>query len=685
MPWESCSPQILFGRDPELAHIIDMIFTNLGSRPARIAILGPGGYGKTTLANAVLTHHRVRQHFRDARYFVSCESIFSSGALLTELAKMLGLLDGATDIWSRVRIALDTKDCIICFDNFESPWDQDADIRNSVEDLLSRVTELGCVSVLITMRGTVRPAQTQWTMPLLPPLKTLDHDAARMVWEKTVNNYDKFAEELTKAVDYVPLAISLLAHLAQATSPELLLKLWHSKQTGFIYTGQANKLSNLEYSIKLSINSSRMRANPSAKELLGALSMLSDGLHIKQVERFKGILSKINILSDIYTLQECGIINVIGERYQTHPIIRNFCNSHSLISKELKNALIDFYINLASIRRDSADASSYAEMVLEINNTKAILFSLLRAEYSDYAKLIKAICNFTDFQCDIGEFSDNLISQSVMFLQQKNASTSLIISCLIKWGKLYFYADNHEGAKSKLEEAERLCKASQENQGQLHANILNLLGNIAKYKNALMDAKILYQNALEIYQYINDVLGQGNIYNELGIINHRLDKLQEAEALYQKALKFHNLADDNTGQGNAYKRLGNIYVELNKLQGAKASYEKAIEFYKLANSIRSQGNVYNQLGDMYLKFNNLSDAKVSYKKALELHKLCNSSLGQGNSLQGLGRVQMARSQLQDAKRLFEDALALHKQAQAINGQANDKKYLNEVLQKMEQG
>ena len=88
---------------------------------------------------------------------------------------------------------------------------------------------------------------------------------------------------------------------------------------------------------------------------------------------------------------------------------------------------------------------------------------------------------------------------------------------------------------------------------------------------------------------------------------------------------------------------------------------------------------------MYLKFNNLSDAKVSYKKALELHKLCNSSLGQGNSLQGLGRVQMARSQLQDAKRLFEDALALHKQAQAINGQANDKKYLNEVLQKMEQG
>src|ERR1700730_12048116 len=91
MPREPRSPQIFFGRDAELAEIIRMVFTNLGSHPARIAILGPGGYGKTTLANAVLTHERVREHFGDARYFVACESIFSSGALLIELAKTLGV------------------------------------------------------------------------------------------------------------------------------------------------------------------------------------------------------------------------------------------------------------------------------------------------------------------------------------------------------------------------------------------------------------------------------------------------------------------------------------------------------------------------------------------------------------------------------------------------------------------
>ncbi|KAH9990498.1 hypothetical protein BJV77DRAFT_963347 [Russula vinacea] len=309
MPRGPRSPQIFFGRDSELSEIIHMIFTHVNSRPARIAILGPGGYGKTTLANAVLTHQRVREHFGDARYFVACESVFSAGALLIELAKTLGL-------WTRPQMPLGL-DCIVCLDNFESLWDQDGDMRYAVEELLSRIAELRHITLLITMRGTVRPAQTQWTSPLLHPLVTLDRDAARRVWEQITNHYDAFAEELIKAVDYVPLAVSLLAHLAQATSAELLLKEWNEKRTKFVHTSQTNKQSNLDYSIQLSIDSGRMRANPSAKDMLGVLSMLPDGIHLKQMDKFKKILCNIDFLSGLRTLQECSLIGVVGERYQT--------------------------------------------------------------------------------------------------------------------------------------------------------------------------------------------------------------------------------------------------------------------------------------------------------------------------------------------------------------------------------
>jgi hypothetical protein len=117
--------------------------------------------------------------------------------------------------------------------------------------------------------------------------------------------------------------------------------------------------------------------------------------------------------------------------------------------------------------------------MLEMNNTKAILFSLLRAEYPYYSKLVKAVYSFTKFHYTIGEYSDDLISKSVIYLQQKEASTSLIIDGLVTWGMLYFYAKNLRGAKCKLEEAERPCKASQGDKGLQHAHILFWLGEIA--------------------------------------------------------------------------------------------------------------------------------------------------------------------------------------------------------------
>ena len=468
LPQEPRSPQIFFGRDSELAEIIDMIFADVGSHPARIAILGPGGYGKTTLANAVLTDSRVREHFGDARYFVPCESVFSPDALLVELAKTLGLLKEATSApWSCIRDELDSKDCILCLDNFESPWDQvgdqDGHIRDSVEELLSRVTELQRTTLLITMRGTVRPARTKWTKPFLPPLTSLDCDATRRVWEDIADNYDDSAEKLMKAVDYVPLAVSLLAHLAQATSPKLLLKEWNEKQTEFIYTGQANRQSNLEYSIQLSIDSGRMRANPFAKEMLGIVSMLPDGLHINIVERLKGHLCNIDISSGLRTLQECSLMTMIEKRHCAHPVICNFCNyriSHNLVSQENKDIVRQFYLKLASMHPHALKAEQWNMLLLQVNNTKAILFDLLKSDFSEPKELIKSICIFTSFCTSIGDNSDRLISQTVEFLQQKCAPISLLISCLQQWGLLYYNTYNFEKAEQKIKEAENLCKAS---------------------------------------------------------------------------------------------------------------------------------------------------------------------------------------------------------------------------------
>jgi tetratricopeptide (TPR) repeat protein len=677
------APQNFFGREAELSHIIEAIFNNGGSCSARIAVLGPIGYGKTTLASAVLSHDRVAKHFSDARYFVTCESASTPSALRIEIARALGILDGSNVSWSYIYAFLNAQESILCLDHFDSPWDQASDIKASIEDLLLRMAELHSVTLLITMRGIERPARVNWTEPMLAPLKTLDYHAAKMVWKHIANDYDGFAKKLLKAVDYVPLAVTLLAYLAQFTSPALLWDEWNIKHTELVKTGQ-HRLSNLNSSIQLSLNSSRMRSNSSAQNLLGILSVLPDGIHLKQLERFEKIFDNLDVKKCLEVLQNCGLIQIIRERYQIYPIIYQFCNNQRLLLQKHEAALTDFYLTLASLDIHKA-GSNHSEMMLEFINTKSILTKILQSNYKSHSLIVNAILSFMKFCMSIGDYSDDLICNAIKFMQQHNAATPLLVRCLQYWGKLLYHINDINNAKLKLEEAEKLCLLDVNTEKILYAGVIIDLGNIFMYESAYTKAKALYERALQIYEAIdndNYNIGQANCYCRLADIYLKLKELNSAEAWYEKALNLHMALKDNIGQGNDYRGLGDTFILLNKLDEAQASYERALELDKAVNSLRGQAKDYKRLGNIFTKLKKFDDAEVSLNTALKLYKAVNTSLGQGNTLYDLGKLYLKRSQLDKAKTTIKSALYMHKQAQDKGGEMQDLKLLEEVISKM---
>jgi tetratricopeptide (TPR) repeat protein len=725
--WQAPSaPQIFFGRDAELAQIVDMITANIGSHPARIAILGLGGYGKTTLARAALTLKQIKDHFGDARYFVPCESVTSSGALLTELGKTLGVLEGGTDaLWSRISAVLTCKDSIICFDNFESPWDQHVETKQSVEELLSRVTELPCVTVLITMRGAERPAQTHWTQPFLKPLETLGPDSAKEIWQAIAGNYDDFSEKLIQVVDYVPLAIDLLSHISQVMPSELLWEEWNSKKIKAIQTGQEHRLSNLEYSIELSVNSKRMTANPAAKNLLGVLSMLPDGLHVKQLSKWKGLFVDIDVISCLQTLLQCSLIKLIKARYQPHPIVRHFCLNQGTVIPMHKEILESIYIALALSAYETASPETYGEMILEVNNTKATLLRLLDSNYEDQSRLINACIQFTIFCISIGDLSEKVISQAVEFVQKSCGNSNLLIQSLQQWGNVYNYANDLEKAQEKLQEAEKLCISDTLVSTQLYGHVLEDLGKIYHELDAFSNAEACYKKALKLHQDSNDILHQGNSYHGLGYLCQRQGKINEALTFYenaiqchekvnntlklardyadlgniymkqnrlieaestiQKALKLHKITNAFLGQANDYVDLGYLYSMLNKLEDATVACERALELYKSINSILGQANVHQKFGYIYISQGKLKEAEISFNKALELSIMAKNSYGQGLALSELGHLYMTRGQLHDAKEMLEKAIDFHRKAKNSAWEQYDATYLSDVITQIEEG
>ncbi|KAJ7448542.1 hypothetical protein FB451DRAFT_1288752 [Mycena latifolia] len=78
-------PKIFHGRDSEVSAIIQ----TLRQAAPRIAILGAGGMGKTSLARAVLHHPKTTAQYAQNQFFVACDTTTNSVQLAALIGHML--------------------------------------------------------------------------------------------------------------------------------------------------------------------------------------------------------------------------------------------------------------------------------------------------------------------------------------------------------------------------------------------------------------------------------------------------------------------------------------------------------------------------------------------------------------------------------------------------------------------
>ena len=117
-------------------------------------------------------------------------------------------------------------------------------------------------------------------MPLLPPLQPLLMvDMKSILLEVTDTADDPSIYKLLECIGGVPLAASLLANLLRdgLETPSGLWKRWESERTSMIETGGHDRLSSLDVSIRLSIDSPRMTDYYFTKHILAILALLPNG------------------------------------------------------------------------------------------------------------------------------------------------------------------------------------------------------------------------------------------------------------------------------------------------------------------------------------------------------------------------------------------------------------------------
>ncbi|KAJ7512169.1 hypothetical protein B0H11DRAFT_1950127 [Mycena galericulata] len=341
------SPKIFYGRDKEVATIVLAL---TASTPGRLAILGPGGMGKTALALAAMHDPSVTSAFGVNRFFVSLYAACSATDMIGMIARYFGVEQEGRPHKAVLRyLSALAAPILLVLDNLEDCWEP-LGTRAKVEDFLSLLTEVPELYLVVTMRGAERPSKIKWTRPFLPVLMPLDIDAARSTFLDIVDEVadPKILDKVLALTDFLPLAISLMANLVSYEGCDAVLQRWHSESTALLSDG-FDKLSNLDKSIMVSISSTRMTANPNALRLLGILALLPDGVSSADLEQMN--LPLPDLARCTSTLMRCALTYLDNgrPRFRVLAPIREYVRQRCPPDEALRRPMLAYFYSLADL------------------------------------------------------------------------------------------------------------------------------------------------------------------------------------------------------------------------------------------------------------------------------------------------------------------------------------------------
>ncbi|KAJ7458117.1 hypothetical protein FB451DRAFT_1046884, partial [Mycena latifolia] len=398
------------GRESEVSTIIQQ----LNQLIPRVAILGGGGMGKTSLARAVLHHPQISAKYEKHRFFVACDAASSSVHLAALIGAHVGLPPGQDLTKPVIRYFSNGPPCLLILDNLETVWEP-KESRADVEKLLALLEDIEHLSLIITMRGAERPASVRWTHPFLQPLQPLAQDAARRTFIDIVDG-GYTVEDMDKILllaDNMPLAIDLIAHLVDYDGFDSVMQHWETERTSLLSEG-LNKGSNLNLSISMSLESPRLASVPHARDLLSLLSMLPDGLSDVELQQSKlpieNVLSCKAALIGIslaYTDDQKRLKALVPIReymQKMHPPLVSMVQPlHKHFSELLE--VFDTYHGTAS------SPGIVARITSNFANIQNVLVMGLTPDNPDLVKTIYSTCHFDRFSRNTGRGQSPLIHQ----------------------------------------------------------------------------------------------------------------------------------------------------------------------------------------------------------------------------------------------------------------------------------
>ncbi|KAH7045375.1 hypothetical protein BKA62DRAFT_837884 [Auriculariales sp. MPI-PUGE-AT-0066] len=349
--------------------------------------------------------------FWSTSVFLSCEPLVDATGVGAALRKLFDI-PTSNDILQGIISHLESHGrTLLVLDNLETVWlVPDHRARSQLKLLLRRLAAIPTLTLIITSRGVVLPRGIRWANVASATLEPFSAEAALQTFNDIAGTSETDEEtehaavvELMKEVDYMPLAVTLLAQLAQCgEKPSVLLRHWKQSHTTMLRSDPlaSGRETNVAASIAVSIE--LLTAGPKSEEPLQLLSIcahLPAGLRTSVFDQLMPHFKDLD--SGRHSLKALALISVgsQGELKMLSPIRHFVLNAHPMTADH-HAAMRQIYFDIAAsaptepseefTTKSTAVAAEYENLnvfLLHLINTEEPSESLVDAvsAVSDYA------------------------------------------------------------------------------------------------------------------------------------------------------------------------------------------------------------------------------------------------------------------------------------------------------------
>ena len=594
-------PPSFFGRDELIDEIVSLA-ENLKS----LALIGPGGIGKTSIALTVLHHDRIKKRFGDNRWFIRCDQFPASKThFLNRLSKVIGTGVENPDSLAFLEPLISSREMILFLDNAESILDPEGANGQEIYTLVEELSRFSSVCLCLTSRIIDTPVACE---PLKIP--TLSMEAAHNTFYSIYKNNGQsdLINVVLEQLDFHPLSITLLATVARSNDWDInrLVREWETKRTDMLHT---KRNENLATTIELSLASPMFQGlGPYARDLLGVIAFFPQGVDENNLDwLFPTVSNRADIFDSFcilsLTYRNNGFFTMLA------PLRDYLCPKDPASSVHL-NAVRGRYFSrlLVGVKPGHSSFKETQWIVSEDLNVEHLLDVFTSVDMG-LSKVWNVCACFMEH---LRWHKPRLVVLGPRFEGIPDYHPSKP-ECLFQLSQLFNFVRNHVEEKQHLLHSLRLWR-EQGNDRQV-AQTLRFLANANRLLHFNKEGIQHVKEALEMYKQLNNILGQAYSWQELGQMLYDDKQLDAAEEATSQAMTLILGERDQYLVCRCQCTLGDIYH-------SKGQVEKAINHFETALGIASSSNwgddqfwIYYSLAQVFFDQGRFHDADVQVEHA----------------------------------------------------------------------